>query len=59
MTAYETKRHAARVWRCVQDKRTRRHYQRQWLRAINILGDRWVLAQQSTFAGDWGWKAHG
>jgi hypothetical protein len=45
MTPYQKLRRAARNWACVEDKRTRRHYQHQWLRAITILGDRWLLAQ--------------
>lgn len=46
-------RRACRHWRHVEDKRVRRHYQRQWLRSINILGDRWVLSQRSTYKDIW------
>jgi hypothetical protein len=46
MTDYQLLRRCARNWACVGSKQTRRHYQRQWLRAVNILGDRWLLAVQ-------------
>ncbi len=44
MTPYQTKRAAAKNFAFVALKRTRRHYQRQWIRAVNILGDKYLLA---------------
>jgi hypothetical protein len=44
MTPFQAKRRAARAWACVQDKPIRRHYQHQWLRAVNLLGDKYLLA---------------
>jgi hypothetical protein len=44
MTQMQMLRRAAHNWRSIEDKRIRRHYQRQWIKAVGILGDRWVLA---------------
>ena len=44
MNQYQMMKRAIRTWAFVEDKTRRRHYQRQWIRAINILGDRYLLA---------------
>jgi hypothetical protein len=44
MERYELKRRAARTWAFIDDKKTRRHYQQQWIKAVNILGNRWLAA---------------
>ena len=44
MTTFKLKRKAAQVFSFVENKRTRRHYQHQWIKSVNILGDRWLAA---------------
>jgi hypothetical protein len=44
MSPFTVKRKAVRTWAFVEDKRTRRHYQHQWIRAVNRLGDKYLLA---------------
>ena len=44
MNQYQMMRRVAKTYAFVEDKTRRRHYQRQWIRAINILGDRYLLA---------------
>lgn len=35
------------------DKNTYRHNARMWLRSVSILGDNWVLAEDSKFSKAW------
>ena len=44
MTPYQIKRRACKALKDIENKKTRRHYQHQWIRAVNILGDRYLLA---------------
>ena len=45
---YKELKKAVKAWQCIDDKQTRRHYQRSLIRAINILGDRRLTALGST-----------
>jgi hypothetical protein len=45
---YKELKAAVKAWQCVQDKRVRRHYQRQVIRSMNILGDRRLTVVGST-----------
>lgn len=45
MITYQLKRRAIRNFRNFDaPKHVQRHYQRQWLRWVAHLGDRWILA---------------
>ncbi len=47
MTDYQLKRRAINNFKTFTvPKETQRNYQRQWLRCVTQLGDRWLYAQQ-------------
>ena len=46
MTKYQLKRRAVRIFRQFEvPKHVQRHYQQQWLRCVESLGERWLLAR--------------
>ncbi len=46
MTKMQLAKHALRLWNVRHvDKQTNRSNARKWLRSVELLGDRWLLAQ--------------
>lgn len=48
MSKVQMIRRAIRLWSGSTSKRVNRHNQRQWLKSVEFLGDRWLLARQVT-----------
>jgi len=42
---FRTLRMCARSWKHISDKEARRRMQHKWIRAVDYLGDRWILAK--------------